>query len=43
MSTIAGTMVSRVLKEAVNRIAKKGAKSKKLSGQEIVIHIQASS
>jgi hypothetical protein len=36
-------MLSGVLKEAVNRIAKKGAKSKKLSGQEIVIHNQASS
>ena len=37
MSIVAETLVSRVLDEAVNRIARKVAEGKKLSDQEIVI------
>ncbi|GAY25413.1 hypothetical protein ATG_06160 [Desulfurococcaceae archaeon AG1] len=37
MSIVAEAMLSRVLDEAVNRIAKKVAQGKKLSEQEIVI------
>ncbi|MEM4969696.1 MAG: hypothetical protein QXE01_00420 [Sulfolobales archaeon] len=37
MSIVAEAMLSRVLDEAVNRIAKKVAQGKKLSDQEIVI------
>ncbi len=37
LSTVAEAMLSRVLDEAVNRIARKVAKGKKLSDQEIVI------
>ena len=37
MSVVAEAMLSRVLEEAVNRIARKVAEGKKLSDQEIVI------
>ncbi len=37
LSTVAEAMLSRVLDEAVNRIARKVAEGKKLSEQEIVI------
>ena len=37
LSAVAETVLSRVLEEAVNRIARKVAEGKKLSDQEIVI------
>ncbi|MFZ8822672.1 MAG: hypothetical protein ACO2O0_00745 [Desulfurococcales archaeon] len=37
MSIVAEAMLSRVLEEAVNRVARKVAEDKKLSDQEIVI------
>jgi len=37
LSIVAEAMLSRVLEEAVNRVARKVAEDKKLSDQEIVI------